>query len=89
MLPQAVGSPPPPSGRVRRDSGSLFWGIWVVFPRYLSTRHRIYDILIIEGARGGGGPLAPAGLWGGRQLGVFSLGNTHGRAILGRFTYGI
>ena len=42
-----------------------------------------------EGAGGGGGGLGGAGLWGGRQKGVFSLGNMHGRAIMGGFTYRI
>ena len=89
MLPQAVGSPPPPSGRVRRDSGRWFWELVGVLQDILII-DIVYKIsLIIEGARGGGGVPAGAGLWGGRQLGVFFLGNTHGRAIMGRFAYRI
>ena len=64
MLPQAVGSPPPPSGRVRRDSGRWLWELVGVLQDILmlSTLYKISKIL--ERARGGGEGLKGLGFGG-------------------------
>ena len=72
MLPQAVGSPPPPSGRVRRDSGRWFWELVGVLQDILII-DIVYKIsLIIEGARGGGGVQQGLGFGGVVKNGCFS-----------------